>query len=218
VGEVDGSVFLPTARRSDMKRAVLLSRASLAALLTVCCLGLAAADGGEVNLADLQGLHAWQYRIGPCLRVAQSLQAVGKEKACARLREVAAKERWPYVSMNVLCRMLFKAKPGAQFQRAGVGLPFLVGDTRSEDWSLEPVAIVDGVPFLLSWSWLVGGEVQSCSDYLEYCIKECDWNDFEFTPKSKEQQREALKNLLSSPALKDRASKSHCRFLEKQTE
>src|SRR2546429_83837 len=70
----------------------------------------------EIQLADLLDLSANEFKAAPYIRVAQSLQALGKEKACAMLREFAAKDtdkRNMAPGTVVLCRMLFKARQGS---------------------------------------------------------------------------------------------------------
>src|SRR5438128_2060640 len=119
----------------------------LAVLFVMVMPVMAAAD--EVQVTDLLDLPANEFKAGAYLRVAQMLQAVGKEKACARLRELAAKDKddWPHTRTIVLCRMLFKAKQGSTFRRAYIGGPLWIGtkDTKEiMDWPLEPIALVDG--------------------------------------------------------------------------
>jgi hypothetical protein len=175
-----------------------------------------AAEG--VKLIDLLALPAKSvdYKVDPYLRVAESLQKMGEVKACKRLQELAARDEWPYTRTVILCRMLFKAKKGAGFRRAEVGGPFLVGGTNITDWPLEPIALVEGIPFLIAEGYILGGEAERPSDYLDYCIEKCDWSVFEFRPVLREKQREALRKLLSSPRLKAGVGDHGRKFLEAQ--
>jgi hypothetical protein len=110
----------------------------------------AASEAGIADLLKLPDLDA--YKVDPYLNAAQSLQALGKDKACVLLNELAAKEfaakdGWPFLRSITLCRMLFRAKPKGAFRRAAIGEWYFVADTESKDWPLEPITIVDGIPF-----------------------------------------------------------------------
>lgn len=76
----------------------------------------------------------------------------------------------------LLCRMLFQAKPDSDFRRPLLGQPMFIGGTRINDWPLEPIALVDNVPFLVTKGYILGGLPESAEKYLEYCLKECDWS------------------------------------------
>lgn len=133
----------------------------------VCCGGASRADepaAGEIGVADLLMLpnDPYAYKVDEYLDAARSLQALGKGKACALLKELAAKELfakngWPFLRTVTLCRMLFRAKPKGTFRRAGIGAWGFVGKRDSDDWPLEPIAIVDGVPFLVADGAMLGG-------------------------------------------------------------
>src|SRR5437868_5544038 len=91
------------------------------------------------RLADLLALPTEDYRVDPYLRAAQALQAMGREKGCARLRELAAKEKYPYTRTLSLCRMLFQSKPKGTFRRAFIGGAFFAPGTDYTDWPSEPI-------------------------------------------------------------------------------
>jgi hypothetical protein len=189
----------------------------LAILATpICQWMVAAAD--EVKVPDLLKLSTFEeFKALPYLRAAEALQAAGKDKAFELLRELATKDDdWPHTRTVVLCRMLFKAKEGSEFRRARMGGPTLISGTEIRDWPLEPIAVVEGVPFLLARAYLLAGTSEKPSDYVEYCVQNCDWNDFKFKPVSKSELREALNTLLSSPPLRGRVNHFVVRFLEAQ--
>jgi hypothetical protein len=170
----------------------------------------------EVRLTDLLALPVNEYRSDPYTQAAHSLQALGKEKACALLLELAAKDQYPYQRTLVLCRMLFQAKPKGTFRRAEIGLTFLPHGTTDGDWPLEPVEIVDGVPFFVARGYKLIGVAESATEYVRYCIKECDWSSRKFAPKSRDEQRKALEKLLSDPKLKGKLDKEERATFEAQ--
>jgi hypothetical protein len=168
------------------------------------------------RLADLLALPTEEYRVDPYIRAAQSLQAMGKDKACKLLGELAAKDQHPYTRTLVLCRMLFKAKPKSTFRRAAIGAPVFPAKTEDDDWPNEPIEIVDGTPFLVASGYILGGLPERPSDYLRYCVGKCDWNDFKYKPKSKAEKQKALKKFFSLPKLKGKLDKSEREDFEAQ--
>jgi hypothetical protein len=81
------------------------------------------------------------------------------------------------------------------------GAIFPSGTTYS-DWPLEPIELVDGIPFLVSQGYILAGHAEHPLQYLSYCIQECDWSSFRFAPKSVGEKQRALQKLLSSPKWK----------------
>lgn len=189
-----------------MKGRYCLTAMLLVALSSVHCPDKTAAAEDGIKLAELMDLPTTYYVVDPYLRAAQSLQGMGKEKACAKMRELAAKDRCPHTRTLVLCRMLFKAKKESDFRRAYIGGPGFVDGGKPSDWPLEPIVIIEGVPFRVARVYVLAGQAEPLSDYLDYCIQECDWNDIEFKPRSKKQKQEALEKLPSTPQLKGRVT------------
>ena len=188
----------------------------LSAIMFASSIGSAAA-ADEVKLGDLMGLPDYsKYKIEPYLRTACFLQAKGKAKAFSLLRELANKNTESDAQTLVLCRMLFAAKPGSSFRRAAVGAPVLFGGSRFDDWPLEPIAIVDGVPLLVTFGYRLGGEPEPQSKYVDYCIQKCNWNDTQYEPKSKVQQQNAVKKLLSTTKWKGALEDYERKFVESQ--
>ncbi len=204
-----------------MSMSPLLATLLCGAAATFLCAGTCRADEAavpEVRVADLLKLPVDDdYKADPYLKAAQSLQAMGKEKACVLLRKLAAQDKWPSQRTVTLCRMLFKAKRGDKFDRAEVGGPsFLPGGTDVDDWPLEPITIVDGVPFLVARGYGVGGLATPVTFYVVYCTAFCEWNDFKFKPKSREEMKKALDSLLMSPKLKGKLKDGDKDFFESQ--
>jgi len=141
-----------------------------------------------------------KYKADPYLIAAMKLQKEGKEKAVVALAELTAMpDEKNGMSVILLSRMLFKSKPKGEFRCPLIGLPVFISPTKSDEWPLEPIELVDGVPFLVVQGYLIGGEMESAVHYLEYCIKSCDWNTESFKPKTAEEKPNALAKLIASP-------------------
>jgi hypothetical protein len=191
----------------------------LGAAVSAFCYGPCRADepAPETRLADLLKLpDAEHYKVDLYIVAARSLQAMGKDKACGLLAELAAKDEDPNTRTVILCRMLFTAKRGEEFRAAMSGEPVILGGTQPSDWPLEPVALVDGVPFLVTWGYRLGGRAESSTQYLYYCTHECDWNESSYQPKTREEVRKALDALLSSAKLKGKLKDYEKDFLAAQ--
>ena len=98
--------------------------------------------------------------------------------------------------------MLFTAKPGKTFAGPPIGAANCIAATSDKDWPLDPIEIVDGVPFLVAGGYNLGGVRGKPTQYVEYCLNNCDWNPYQFKPKTPEEQRKALEKLLATPGLK----------------
>src|SRR5580698_8638352 len=111
-----------------------------------------------------------KYRADPYLAAVAELQNEGKKKAVAALAELASvPDEKNGMRAMLLCRMLFQAKPKGEFRCPLIGLPIFISPTKSDEWPLEPIEIVDGVPFLVVQGYLFGGEMETAVHYLDYC-------------------------------------------------
>jgi hypothetical protein len=145
------------------------------------------------------------YSSDAYLTAASLLQKLGREKAILALRNYSqAHDNAPpeLDQVFVLCRMLFVSKKGGEFRRPRLGAPEFLRGKRS-DWPLEPVAIEDGIPFLVIRGYRLEGVAERPVDYLQYCESECAWNSYEFSTRSEEAKRLALTKLLSRPIFKN---------------
>jgi hypothetical protein len=164
-----------------------------------------------MDLAAIAAAPAGSGYADSCIGAAAELQALGKDKACARLRELARhKDEDERERVFVLCRMLFVAKPGLEFRRPLIGFPHFIGG--GEDWPLEPIALVDGVPFYLVYGYSLAGYPEPAPQYVEYCIAECDWSPTRFVAKTAAEKRAALIKLFSQNSF----SQDEKRFLAAQ--
>ena len=140
-----------------------------------------------------------RYRVDPYIAAAGKLKAVGKDEAAKLLKAAAIKDSAsPPDPVLYLCRMLFTAKKGKEFRRPMIGAPHCLGGSDWKDWPLEPIEIVDGVPFLIVSGYTLGGVSEPTVKYLEYCSKECEWGSADHRAKSGAEKKAALEKLLSS--------------------
>jgi hypothetical protein len=142
------------------------------------------------------------FKAVPFIRTAAAMQALGKDQAYELLRAYAKNHDREGNGIIVLSRMLFTKKAGGEFRRPMIGGAFFPGGTDYQDWPLEPIELVDGVPFVIVGSYMLGGRAESADSYISYCIKNCDWNDFRFKEKNEKELQAALEKLLSSPKWK----------------
>jgi hypothetical protein len=155
------------------------------------------------------------YRVDPYIAAAAKLREVGKDRAAAILLELAGGRECANAAI-VLSRMLFVARPKSEFRRPLLGLPCCVGGTSAGDWPLEPMAVVDGVPFLVVRGYNLFGSAEAPLRYVRYCIRECDWGNADLKPKSAVEKRKALEKLLASPVWKKPLSNADREFLANQ--
>lgn len=155
----------------------------------------------EVTLSDLPDFQYGTYKVDPYIQVASDLQALGKESAVKKMRDYAQAIEHDK-KIIILCRMLFSAKPNSEFRRPRIGAPAFIGKTDYSDWPLEPIEIVDGVPFLIVTGYMLGGMPEPAEMYLDYCLQNCEWNTFRYEMKNEQMKREALKKFLASPKWK----------------
>jgi hypothetical protein len=144
------------------------------------------------------------FKSGEYLEAAQRIQSLGEAVAVTRLREWCREydRRDPFDSHHSpasLCRMLFEARPGAPFRRPGLGGASFLADTSYEDWPLEPITLVNGTPFEIVEGYVIGGQPESATGYLEYCIANCQWRVFLYEPPLSWRLRDDLAALVSSP-------------------
>jgi hypothetical protein len=123
----------------------------------------------------------WLFRNREVLAMCVELQRMRQEFAIDALMRMAVTEDTPCnLRTIVLCRMLFKDSEGGRMREPLVGSPWFLGDTNSDDWPLEPIHIWKGVPFMITWGYVLSGIAESAPQYLVYCIQNGVWNDEAF--------------------------------------
>jgi hypothetical protein len=153
----------------------------------------------KVDLPELKALHRDDhYRCVPYLKAAMAVQALGRSRGLIALAKLTAGADADDQPAIILCRMLFAKKTGSKFRRPLVGAAGFLGKTDYADWPLEPIELVDGVPFLITRGYKLAGLSESAERYLAYCIANCDWNAFRYQPKTDLEKAAALAKLLGS--------------------
>jgi hypothetical protein len=175
---------------------------SLAHLIfALLALTIAAAEANaDALLSALPDFYyRWRgYSAEPYIAAAIALQGMEHQAASERLLALARdKERGR--NAILLCRMLFVPKPNAPFRRARIGGAVFMGSTDYSDWPREPIELVDGIPFLITKGYNLGGWPEPPEWYVAYCLTNCQWNSFRFVPKTSAEKAAASTKLLSSP-------------------
>ena len=107
--------------------------------------GDAPSDG--LGVGDFRLKEHSEYRVIPFVRAVVSLQESGRESACETLWKMVMDDSEDK-RIYYLCRMLFVNREGSEFRRPGVGSAgFIIRGTTYSDWPLEPIELIDGVPF-----------------------------------------------------------------------
>jgi hypothetical protein len=150
-----------------------------------------------LDLASLPDLQSAKYKAGPYITTAARLQEMGREPACQALLQAAHTNRESQ-QIIVLCRMLFTKRSSSEFRRPLIGGAHFFGDTDYPHWPLEPIELVDGVPFLITQGYVLGGVPEPADAYLQYCMTNCDWSTIRFREPTAKQKRDALVKLVAS--------------------
>jgi hypothetical protein len=176
--------------------------------------------GHDVSLKELPPVEQGKYKVDPYIKAAEQLQAAGRTDASRQLIALARLNTDSFSDQRVavLCRMLFSKRAGSAFDCPELGAPEFFGDppnssislNNSRDsscfrtWPLEPIEIVDGVPFLVVRGYMVEAIVDPhyMESYVRYCISNCDWSSVKFTAKTMEQKKKALTKIVASPKLR----------------
>ena len=184
------------------------------------CAGQTVQSGQDVSLSGLPPVEQGKYKVDPYIKVVGQLQAAGRADASRQLIALARLNTDSFSDQRVavLCRMLFSRRARSTFERPELGAPEFIGDppgssislNGSRDsscfktWPLEPIEIVDGVPFLVVRGYMVEAIVDPhyMESYVRYCITNCDWSSTQFTAKTIEQKKKALTKILASPKLR----------------
>jgi len=148
---------------------------------------------------DTYGSSETLYRVDAYIEAASRLQAMGKQAACERLLVMGDTQEFTDCDkMAVLCRMLFTERSGSGFIRPSLGGAVFIGGTHYSDWPLEPIEIIDGVPFIIVRGYSMFGAPERPYMYVRYCMTNCDWSSLRFKPKTEEQKKKALAKLIAS--------------------
>jgi hypothetical protein len=180
-------------------------------------INLVSDDEKKLSLADLPDYE--KFKADPYLAAAAKLQQDGMDKAAVILADLAGVNETDE-QVILLCRLLFKAKSNGEFRSPALGIPvFISPSTDRHDWPLEPIELVDGVPFLVVKGYnLEGGKGESGSMYLYYCQHNCDWKTETFRPKTLAEKQKAFAKLVDSPRWKKPLTEKEKKVLSAQIE
>lgn len=194
--------------------------ASLALLPVAGAVGLAHKEAKPVSLKDLpRPWHSKEdnsYRVDPYIAAAAAFQAEPKTAADTLKKLIKDADGDDKDQAFILCRMLFTAKPKGEFRPPLLGAPSFLGVMDDKGWPLDPIELVDGVPFLVVTGFFGGGDPESASQYLDYCLKECDWTTEKYKPKEKEAKEKALAKLQADKRWKRELTKEEKEYLGSQ--
>jgi hypothetical protein len=224
-----------------------LSAVAIAVGVLTACASDTQPPSQAVSLATLPFIQASGYRVDPYIEAAGNLQAKGKKAAFQQLFILAhsplaeatiriqagggVDEYEKLQKIAVLCRMLFTQRPGSEFKRPELGGPSFLGDDRPfgprtiddpifKTWPLEPIELVDDVPFAVAQGYTYQGPIDPAASesYVRYCITNCDWSSTRFSRKSKQQKETALQKLISSTKWERPLKGWEREYLKKQVE
>ncbi len=167
------------------------------------------------NQIPASDIDSGNYKVDTYIQLATELQSLDHTNALARLHAMT-KDFHHGQRVIILCRMLFAQRPGSDFRRPMLGGPSLLGGTDYADWPLEPIELVDGVPFLITRGYFLAGKAEPDEWYVRYCETNCNWSDFRYVPKSGQQKQDALNKLFASPKWKKPLDVYEREFLAKQ--
>lgn len=172
------------------------------------------------HVHSLEGLPAitnHKYKSQPYISAAITLQAMNRDTALQQVLKLAQSGK-DDEQVFVLCRMIFSSRGTNSFRQPHIGRTIYLGGTDSRDWPLDPIELVNGVPFNIVWDYAIFATPESAEDYLSYCITNCDWNTFRFHKMSHDELKEALNKLLASPKWKRPLEQYEHEFLADQIE
>jgi hypothetical protein len=176
---------------------------------------VAVAQKEQDSLKNLPDFQTAAFKVDPYTCAAATLQALGKDKASDILLQLA-KNREQDNQVIVLCRMLYTPKAKGEFRRPLIGAAHFLGGTDYAAWPLEPIELVDGVPFLITRGYSLGGKAEPAESYVMFCIEHCDWNSVQFKSKTEKEKQKALDKLLASPKWKVQLDDVEKAFLSSQ--
>ena len=140
----------------------------LVALLAFSSMELSAADELQI-LKDAPPISASSYRAAHLIRAVNHLRTLGKEEAIRLLRNYAKQTHHTHnEKIFLICRCLFKNPRGWNQPILGRPSPLIVSEN-AKRFPLFPLAIKNGVPFLL----VEGYELQGSPELVDGCIQLC---------------------------------------------
>lgn len=142
------------------------------------------------------------YRVRPYILAAKNLQSMGRA-AAERYMMDYAKKGYDSDQIYILCRILYVKSGRGDFNEPKLGKGHFVAENGGKEFPLQPIEIVDGVPFLIVYDYAIfGGMPDSPAEYLDYCRENCGWNTYNYRVKSESELQSALNKIVNSPKWK----------------
>jgi len=155
-----------------------------------------------------------EYSIERMLDAAAHLRSLGKEQGELLLKRWAREDADPLRTV-VMCRMLYRPREGPM-RRPLLGGPVLLGGTTLQDWEHEPIALVQGVPVLVTTGYVLGGKPESAESYLSACSAAGSWISKGPKKPTEQQLRGILEAFLHDPRWKRPLTEAEKGFLRAQ--
>ena len=161
---------------------------------------------------ELNLVHLYAAKVPTCAEwasEANKVMAVGRQRAEQYLNAEAVKPSEGFMEKNtrscMMIRLIFDPRDPLKPLRAPMlgGLPLPVETMPLADWPDYPMVDVGGVPFLLSESYMLGGQAEPASDYFKYCVKNGRFRSTPYKIANKDEANQALRNLYSSDRWKN---------------
>jgi len=158
-----------------------------AAAALSCC---AATNNLESAITSFPRISAWEFRPDEAVLSANTLIEAGKDAACRALEtSIKTKREWRFAHTGFddklsqdegesnrkvchLCRLIFTPTNSGEFLRA----PRLGGSStmpyeslKPPNWPDMPFAIVNGVPYSMTFGYALQGMPERAESYLAYC-------------------------------------------------
>ncbi len=160
-------------------------------------------------------INSGNFKCKPYINLAIYVQSIEKTDAVLLLKEFSTSQQYED-EMIILTRMLFQSTTKKPLRRPYIGGASFFGNTDYKDWQNEPIEIVNGIPFLITRGYSLGGYPESSLDYLLYCISNGEWNSIIYSIKTEEEMKSSLNLLLISEKWHSKISSFDKVFFENQ--
>jgi hypothetical protein len=157
------------------------------------------------------------YKPTPFVALAVELQSLGKDEAIIRLQRWASSKKYDE-QVILLCRMLFESRKNMAFRAPMLGGAGFYGGTSEKDWPLEPIVIIDDIPFLIVSDYALFGHAEEAPPYLHYCLSNTDWASRHYHLVSRVDIETAFQKLLKAPLWKRPLNWREVNLLKRQME
>jgi hypothetical protein len=149
-------------------------------------------------------LNLWQgklkaFKCDTFIKAAADLQALGEDGAIKFLSSLAP-TRLELVTETILCNMLFEPPPRSNSRGPRFTAAKYMGETNEAQWPLEPIELVDGVPFLVvkAGSWTGGLSEDAAALTVQWFVDNWRWRAMKYVSKTQAEKESALTKLKAS--------------------